>query len=99
MKYYILEGNMKPDIPQGPEFRFGGGKNARLTVSNDYAAGEGVDYRRFFDRFYREDESHNSKKSGFGIGLSIAQEIARRLGTRIQVSYKNKIISFSISFR
>lgn len=76
-----------------------GGKNARLTVSNDYAAGEGVDYRRFFDRFYREDESHNSQKSGFGIGLSIAQEIARRLGTRIQVNYKNKIISFSISFR
>ena len=76
-----------------------GGKNARLTVSNDYAAGEGVDYRRFFDRFYREDESHNSKKSGFGIGLSIAQEIARRLGTKIQVNYKNKIISFSISFR
>ena len=76
-----------------------GGKNARLTVSNDYAAGEGVDYRRFFDRFYREDESHNSKKSGFGIGLSIAQEIARRLGTKIQVNYMNKIISFSISFR
>ena len=21
MKYYILEGNMKPDIPQGPEFK------------------------------------------------------------------------------
>ncbi len=21
MKYYVLEGNMKPDVPQGPEFK------------------------------------------------------------------------------
>ena len=44
-----------------------GGKtagHARLTVANDYAEGDGVDYSRFFDRFYRQDQSHNSGASG-----------------------------------
>lgn len=76
-----------------------GSKGARLTVTNTYAAGAGVDYRRFFERFYREDESHNSKKSGFGIGLSIAQEICKRLGAKIQVNYKNGNITFAIQFK
>ena len=75
------------------------GKGARLVFSNSYAAGENVDYHRFFDRFYREDESHNSKKSGFGIGLSIAQEIAKHLGARLQVMYKAGVISFVVNFR
>ncbi|MBR1471387.1 MAG: HAMP domain-containing histidine kinase [Lachnospiraceae bacterium] len=75
------------------------GKGARLAVSNSYQNGAGVDYRRFFERFYKEDESHNSKKSGFGIGLSIAQEICNRLGARIQVSYKNGEITFTILFK
>ncbi len=75
------------------------GKGARLTVTNTYAAGAGVDYRRFFERFYREDESHNSKKSGFGIGLSIAQEICKKLGAKIQVTYKNGDITFAIQFK
>ncbi|MBO6299615.1 MAG: HAMP domain-containing histidine kinase [Lachnospiraceae bacterium] len=76
-----------------------GGKGARLAVTNSYAAGAGVDYRRFFERFYREDESHNSKKSGFGIGLSIAQEICRKFGAKIQVSYKGGDITFAIQFK
>ena len=75
------------------------GKGATLSVSNSYAAGKGVDYHRFFDRFYREDESHNSKKSGFGIGLSIAQEIARRLGAKLQVGYHAGVITFTVLFR
>ena len=75
------------------------GKGARLSFSNSYAAGENVDYHRFFDRFYREDESQNSKKSGFGIGLSIAQEIAKHLGARLQVVYKAGVISFVVNFR
>ena len=35
-------------------------KGAKLTVSNTYAEGKTVDVSRFFERFYRQDESHNS---------------------------------------
>ncbi|MFC2283358.1 MAG: sensor histidine kinase, partial [Lachnoanaerobaculum saburreum] len=34
-------------------------KKAKLVVSNTYKSGKGVDYSRFFERFYREDKSHN----------------------------------------
>ena len=70
------------------------GKGARLTVSNTYAEGKGVDFSRFFERFYREDASHNSATAGFGIGLSMGKEIAERLGGKLKVEYKGNMISF-----
>ena len=70
------------------------GRGARLTVSNTYAEGKNVDYSRFFERFYREDASHNSAKSGFGIGLSMGKEIAERLGGKLRVGYSGDMISF-----
>ena len=70
------------------------GKGARLTVSNTYADGKNVDYSKFFERFYREDASHNSAKAGFGIGLSMGKEIAERLGGRLRVTYAGEEISF-----
>ncbi len=72
------------------------GKGIRLTVSNTYADGRNVDYSRFFERFYREDASHNSSKAGFGIGLSMGKEIAERLGGAIRVRYTEPDISFEI---
>ena len=38
MKYYILEGNMKPDVPQGPEFKATVKKTetGRAKNRNDY---------------------------------------------------------------
>ncbi len=70
------------------------GRGARLTVSNTYAAGRDVDYSRFFERFYREDTSHNSVTAGFGIGLSMGKEIAERMGGKLLVSYAGVMISF-----
>ncbi len=72
------------------------GKNSSLVVSNDYAEGEGVDYKRFFDRFYREDQSHNSSKKGYGIGLSMAESLTHMFKGKIHVTYKKPIISFTV---
>ena len=73
-------------------------KKARLEVYNTYKSGKGIDHSKFFDRFYREDKSHNSIISGYGVGLSIAQNIVKRNKGRIHVSYKDDIIYFIISF-
>ena len=72
------------------------GKGIRLGVSNTYEEGKDVDTSRFFERFYRQDESHNSEKSGFGIGLSMAKEIVERMKGKLKVSTSNDIISFEV---
>lgn len=71
-------------------------KNAILRVSNTFKEGKNVDYSHFFDRFYREDESHNSKKGGFGIGLSMARELVEAFRGRISVSHKGEDIVFTV---
>ena len=71
-------------------------KGIRLTVSNTYKEGEKVDYTKFFQRFYRQDESHNSKKAGYGIGLSMAETIVKGHKGRISVGYKNGMITFEV---
>ena len=72
------------------------GKGAKFVVSNTYAEGKDVDTSRFFERFYRQDESHNSEKSGFGIGLSMAKEIAERMKGKLRVNYSGDTISFTV---
>ncbi|MCH4178841.1 MAG: HAMP domain-containing histidine kinase [Megasphaera sp.] len=71
-------------------------KGAVITVANNYADGKNVDYSRFFERFYRGDESHNSQKSGYGIGLSMAEELTQLLKGKISVNFKDGIITFMI---
>ena len=58
------------------------GKYARVTVSNPVAEPLTPDQcAHLFDRFYRADPSRNKeKKSGFGIGLSIAAAVAENHG-------------------
>ena len=74
----------------------GRGRGARITVSNSYAEGKNVDTSRFFERFYRQDESHNSEKSGFGIGLSMAKEIVERMKGKIKAGYAGDTIRFTV---
>ena len=70
------------------------GRGALLTVSNSYADGQEVDTSRFFDRFYRQDESHNIDRGGYGIGLSIAESICENCGGSIEAVWRDGAISF-----
>lgn len=74
-------------------------KNAILRVINTYKEGKNKDYTHFFDRFYREDESHNYKKGGFGIGLAMAQELIHTFHGKISVNHRGEDIVFSVSLK
>ena len=70
------------------------GRGCTLSVTNDYAEGADVDYRRFFDRFYRADESHENQQ-GYGIGLSVAESICEHYHGSIKASWKAGKITFT----
>lgn len=72
------------------------GKGAIVAISNTYAEGSKIDYSRFFERFYRGNESHDSAKAGYGIGLSMAEELTQVLKGRLAVSYKDGEITFAV---
>ncbi len=90
IKYCDEGGEITVELTQPKKSR----DSLRLAVSNSYAEGASVDFNRFFDRFYREDKSHNSAAGGYGIGLSIAESICRRYGGSIRASWKAGVISF-----
>ena len=71
-----------------------GNNKLRIIVSNSYADGQTIDCSRFFDRFYREDTSRNIDTGGYGIGLSIAENICEQFGGSINVLWEDGIISF-----
>lgn len=91
---YCDDGGMV-DITLAPRQGIRGG--VALTVSNDYKDGAGQDYSRFFERFYRADESHNSGKQGFGIGLAMAQELVTRMNGTVDASWHDGRISFTVN--
>ncbi|MBR6404552.1 MAG: HAMP domain-containing histidine kinase [Eubacterium sp.] len=90
VKYCDDEGTIKITLSQK-------GKSACLTVSNDYKDGTKIDCKRFFDRFYREDQSHNSENQGYGIGLSMADSLVRMFKGKINVTYKKPVITFTVT--
>lgn len=78
-------------------------KEIILSVSNTCNAIPDGDLNRFFDRFYRADESRSRKQgqneSGYGIGLSIARAITESHKGKISCKAENKNIVFSAVFK
>lgn len=72
-------------------------KRTCITVSNDYKDGQATNIKRFFDRFYRAETSHNNQTTaGHGIGLSMAQHLVSLFRGKIFVTYKKQVITFTI---
>lgn len=72
-------------------------KRTCITVSNDYKDGQPANIKRFFDRFYRAETSHNNQTtSGYGIGLSMAQHLVSLFRGKTFVTYKKQVITFTI---
>ncbi len=72
----------------------GKGRSVLLKVTNSYSDGANVDYTRFFERFYRQDSSHNIDKGGYGIGLSVAESLVHRYRGTISVTWDKGVIAF-----
>ena len=60
-------------------------KGYQLIVYNTAESVKKENLVHLFDRFYRQDTSHNSQTGGYGIGLSIAQAIVQ--------GHKGKIVA------
>ncbi len=55
-------------------------RGLRLTCANPAAPMAAETLAHLFDRFYRPDDSRSRESGGFGIGLSIARQIAEAAG-------------------
>jgi two-component system phosphate regulon sensor histidine kinase PhoR len=78
----VLENAVKYNRPGGSVVVRGwqAGEKALIEIAD---TGVGIPPQalpRIFDRFFRVDESRNSRRGGSGLGLSIAQAAAKSLG-------------------
>lgn len=73
------------------------GRGVNLTVQNTCAAFDPARLPYLFDRFYRADDSRARHTGGYGIGLSIAQGVARQHKGRLTARYQKPDISFTLT--
>lgn len=71
----------------------------RHSVNNTGKAIPEEDLPHLFERFYRTDKSRARTDNGYGLGLAIAQTIAKNHRGKITVvSAKNLVTSFTVTF-
>ncbi|CAN5777500.1 hypothetical protein BH23CYA1_BH23CYA1_18140 [soil metagenome] len=79
----LIDNAIKYNLPEGKAMRWLSivgrqqGNSVQVTVANASRDIPVEERDRLFDRFYRGDLSRNRKREGFGLGLSLAREIAR----------------------
>ncbi len=87
LKYAKEKGNVSVEVKKN-------NKNINISFTNDIDENSQIDVKQLFDRFYR---SPDVKKSGSGIGLSIASEIIRIHKGNIKAKVIDNQIIFEIT--
>ncbi|GHU55631.1 histidine kinase [Clostridia bacterium] len=73
-------------------------KKVELVISNTGSEIPQEDIPHIFDRFYRVDSSRTKSTGGFGLGLSIAKNIADEHNAKIYCKSLNNSTSFIVEF-
>ncbi len=93
----LLDNAVKYCPPEGAlSLSLHGGDKAVLRVQNSVGE-KAADPERFFDRFYRADESRSRETGGNGIGLSAAQAIAQGHKGSLRAAYEGETIVFTLT--
>lgn len=68
-----------------------------LKISNDVESLSSEQLERFFDRFYRADNTRSEK--GSGLGLAISKALMEKMGGNIRVSMVSDMLSICCEFK
>ena len=71
----------------------------KLEVINEGDSIPESEYEKIFERFYRNDKSHNRKSGRYGLGLSIAKNIVKAHSGNIRVYSKDGYTVFEVKFK
>lgn len=92
VKYCVQGGNIRIETASKD-------RRARLMVKNSVDNMPEGRHDRFFDRFYRADDSRARQTGGYGIGLSIAKAVAEAHGAKIACNSSDEEICFTVDFK
>lgn len=86
---YIFMDNARKYSDESIEVRLLTKENLAYLEIKDFGIGiPADDLEKIFDRFYRVDKARERKTGGFGLGLSLAKELAEAMNIKLQVESK-----------
>ena len=91
VKYSLVNSQLSVSLFQNNQGKI------KFCISNKCEELSEENISKLFDRFYRVDDSRNSKTGGNGLGLNIARTIAIQHGGSINVQYNSGLISFIVT--